>query len=166
MVDTSSSNPSPPNSIISHNPHPSQPSHTPQPHPQLTAVNAVTNVFPAAAITDSLPLSSSSSSSSAMAVGSLNLTTSFSSADSNSNHHHVATITKTVPSVIGPTAHLAGHMIPRAMSHDMSHGVPHDQQNTVFSSVTGDDQMKHIEKVHTQRPCIHMYVYVHMECLG
>ena len=58
-----------------------------------------------------------------------------------------ATIAESLPTVIGPTAHLAsgavsgdGHMISRGVSHDQ-------QKGHLFSSSTEEDQMRHIEKV-------------------
>lgn len=68
---------------------------------------------------------------------------------SSSSHANTAIISETPPSVIGPSAHLAG----RVMSHDtpvghvMSHGASHDKKQQVFTPTTDDDQMKHIEKV-------------------
>lgn len=68
---------------------------------------------------------------------------------SSTSHANTAIIAETPPSVIGPSTHLAGHV----MSHDthvghvMSHSASHDQKQQVFSPTTDDDQMKHIEKV-------------------
>ena len=78
---------------------------------------------------------------------------------SSSSHANTAIISETPPSVIGPSAHLAGRVmshdtpVGHVMSHDtpvghvMSHGASHDQKQQVFSPTTDDDQMKHIEKV-------------------
>lgn len=67
---------------------------------------------------------------------------------SSTSHANTASIAKT-PSVIGPSAQLAGHLMSRdtPMGHMMSHSASHDQKDQVFSPTADDDQMKHIEKV-------------------
>lgn len=64
-----------------------------------------------------------------------------------SSTSHAKTIAETP--VIGPSAHLAGHVISRdtPVGHVMSHSASHDQKEQVLSPTTDDEQMKHIEKV-------------------
>lgn len=107
-------------------------SQPPKPH--------TTNVFP----TSSFPVSSQLPSK--PVVRPLSLPTTVTSSTS---HANTASIAETPPSVIGPSAHLAGHVMSRdtPVGHMISHGASHDQKGQVFSPTTDDDQMKHIEKV-------------------
>ena len=114
------------------------------PHKSHPAINpsAVTGVFPTA--TDPLPLSSSSSISSGHVVRPLSLSTTPLPPVTS------ATPVETPPSVIGPTAHLAGDVAAMSReSHMISRGVSHDRgKEHLFSpSLSEDDQMRQIEKV-------------------
>ena len=59
-----------------------------------------------------------------------------------------ANLAETPPTIIGPTAHLAGHMV-SGDSHMISHGASGDRQKEQIFSPTSaeEDQMRHIEKV-------------------
>ena len=123
----------PPNMVIKAQP---PTSHPPKPH--ITTASAVR------------PLSLSTTTSSLTSVNPMNPVNS-------------GTIAETPPTVIGPSAHLAGHVTSRdwPVGHMMSHNTSHDQKDSVFSPTTDDDQMKHIEKVCT---CMHTYTYMYMYC--
>ena len=126
--------PPPPTTTAAQKAHP-LPSHPPPP------VSHTTNIFPDVS-SSTIPPSASKP-----VIRPLLLGTSTNSPSVNP----ASSIAETPPSVIGPSAHLASHVMShdRPVGHMMSHGVSHDQNDSVFSPTTDEDQMKHIEKVHT-----------------